>query len=179
MKEEKIIFLGFANNIEEFYSIFGKKSSQEILMVCEDVWLYKNIVTITEKEIKEHFGDYKNIAELREKAIKYFADNIQGKHVDIGKYKNIRISRNARDRYKKYSAYEKKLIVVIKLIEILKNAKYKDSSTRYKERKDRITMFHYFTNEVIIKNEKYKTYITIAEDENGNLFYDLDEYKNS
>jgi len=46
-----------------------------------------------------------------------------------------------------------------------------------KDREDNITIFHYFTNKVYIIKEKYNVYITIGEDENGNLFYDLDENK--
>ena len=38
-------------------------------------------------------------------------------------------------------------------------------------------MFHYFTNKLILKEELYEVYITIGEDENGNLFYDLDKNK--
>ncbi|MBQ3834162.1 MAG: hypothetical protein II816_01415 [Elusimicrobia bacterium] len=43
MNADKIIFLGLANNIEEFCSIFSKEeTNQEILMVCEEVKLYKD-----------------------------------------------------------------------------------------------------------------------------------------
>ena len=81
MNRENIIFLGIIDNIEDFYSIFGKEQrNQDIFdasFVCEDVSFYKNenIITITEEEIKEYFGDYKDISELREKAIKYFVIN--------------------------------------------------------------------------------------------------------
>lgn len=185
MKNRNIIFLGIIKNEKEFYSIFGEYANQEIPIVCEDVRLYKNIITITEKEIKEYFGDYKSIEELRKKAIKFFAENIQGKFVDVGEYKNIRISRNARDRYKKYSYDERKLLIIPKLLDLLKEAKYKNSSLKYKERKDCIFKFHYFTNEVMVYDKKdnnykeYKVYITIGEDENGKLFYDLNKNKTS
>lgn len=175
--EEKVIFLGIINSLDEYISINKSFPFKEIT-VSEEIEQYnEKIITITEEEIKEYFRTYKDIKELREKSIKYFADNIQGKIFDIGKYKNIRISRNARDRYKKYSADRRKLIIVLKLLEILKTAKYKRSSDKYKYREDNITIFHYFTNEIYIDKEKYSVYITIGEDENGNLFYDLDENK--
>ena len=97
MNADKIIFLGLANNIEEFCSIFSKEeTNQEILMVCEEVKLYKdeNVITITEEEVKQYFGDYKNIKELRDISIRYFAKNIQGRTIDIGEYKNIRTDKN-------------------------------------------------------------------------------------
>jgi len=174
MNKENIIFLGIINNSEEFYKIF-KFSQQEL---NEELAVYNDKqIIITEEEIKHYFGNYKSIEELREKAIKYFAKNIQGKNFDIGKFKNIRISAKSRKKYKSFSADKRKLIVVPKLLEILKTAKYKNSSEKYKDREDNITIFHYFTNKVYIIKEKYNVYITIGEDENGNLFYDLDENK--
>ena len=120
---------------------------------------------------------YKDIKELREKAINYFADNLQGKTFDIGTFKNIRINKRTKYKYKSFSADERKLLIVPKLLEILKTSKYKDSSPKYKERKDNMTQFHYFTNEVILKDIIYKVFITIGEDDKGNLFWDLDENK--
>ena len=63
------------------------------------------------------------------------------------------------------------------MLEILKTSIYKNSSEKYKDREDNITFFHYFTNKIILRKEIYEVYITIGEDENGNLFYDLDENK--
>ena len=149
-------------------------------MVCEEVKLYKdeNVITITEEEVKQYFGDYKNIKELRDISIRYFAKNIQGRTIDIGEYKNIRISRKSREKYESFSMDERKLLIVPKLREIIETSEYKVSSPKYKERKDHIARFYYFTNEVMIKKEIYKVYITIGEDENGKLFYDLDQDEN-
>ncbi len=178
MNENKIIFLGFANNIEEFYSIFGKgKENQNLLMIYEDVQLYKNIITITEEDINQYFGNYKNIEELRKASIEYFEKFLQDKIFDIGSFKKIRITKNSRKKYKTFSADKRKLLIVPKLLEILKTSNYKNSSVSYKERRDNIFKFHYFTNEVILKNEKYYVYITIGEDNRGNLFYDLNKNK--
>ena len=174
MNKENIIFLGIINNSEEFYKIFNF-SQQEF---NEETAIYNDKkIIITEEEIKQYFGNYKDIKELREIAIKYFADNIQGKTFDIGKFKNIRINKKAKYKYKTFSADERKLLIVPNLLEILKTSKYKKSSPKYKERKDKITIFHYFTNEITLKNEYYEVYITIGEDDKGNLFWDLDENK--
>ena len=180
MNKENIIFLGIINSAEEFYEITGKNffelKQQEF---NEDPAIYNDKqVIITEEEIKQYFGNYKDIKELREIAIKYFAKNIQGKTFDIGKFKNIRISRKSRDKYESFSMDERKLQIIPKLLEILKNSTYKDSSGKYKDRKDHITIFHYFTNRVILKGNIYNVYITIGEDENGKLFYDLDKNDN-
>ncbi|MBQ3834910.1 MAG: hypothetical protein II816_05280 [Elusimicrobia bacterium] len=177
MNKENIIFLGIIDNSREFYSIFKEEANQDIIMVCEDVKFYKNIITITEEEIKKYLGDYKNIEELRKRAIKYFADNIQGKPVDIGEYKNIRISRKSRDKYESFSADERKLLIIPKLLEILKTSEYKKSESPYKQRNDEIQKIHYFVNEIIVKDNKYSVYITIGEDQRGKLFYDLDKNK--
>ena len=175
--EEKVIFLGIINSLDEYYSI-NKSFPFEEITVSEEIEQYnEKIITITEEEIKEYFGTYKDIKELREKSIKYFADNIQGKTFDIGKYKNIRISAKSRKKYKSFSADERKLLIVPKLLKILKTSIYKNSSEKYKDREDNITFFHYFTNKIILRKKIYEVYITIGEDENGKLFYDLDENK--
>ena len=174
MNNEKIIFLGIINSIEEFYELTGKNPIEIELSEEQEIYNDKQII-ITEEEIKQYFGEYKDIKELREKAIKYFADNIQGKTFDIGKFKNIRISQTSKNKYKSFSADERKLLIVPRLLEILQTSKYKNTSMLYKTRKDNILKFHYFINEVIVKNIKYSLYITIGEDNRGHLFYDLDE----
>ena len=183
MNNEKIIFLGIINSIEEFYEVTGKsfiEFEQQKLELSEESEIYNDKqIIIAEEEIKEVFGEYKDIKELRNKVYKYYKENIQGKIIDIDKYKNIRISRQSAERYKYYGADERKLLIVIKLLEILKCSKYKSSEIPYKTRKDRIKIFHYFTNKVILRDEIYDIYITIAEDNNGNLFYDLDKNKES
>jgi len=177
MNNEKIIFLGIINSIEEFYELTGKNPVEIELSEEQEIYSNKQII-ITEEEIKQYFGEYKDIKELREKAIKYFADNIQGKTFDIGKFKNIRISRKSRDKYESFSMDERKLLIVPKLLETLESSIYKDSSPKYKNRNDHITIFHYFINKIILKGNCYNVYITIGEDENGKLFYDLDNNDN-
>lgn len=135
------------------------------------------IIEITKEEIKQYFGDYKNIKELRQKAINYYKENLQGKTFNIGNFKDIRISRKSAERYKSYGADERKLLIIPKLLTILKTSKYRNSSDLKKKRKDNIKKFHYFTNEILIKGEDYDVYITIGEDNKGNLFYDLDKNK--
>ncbi len=69
------------------------------------------------------------------------------------------------------------------LLNVLKTSIYKNSSPKYKERRDKMTQFHYFTNKVLIQNietkkfNEYKVYITVGEDKQGKLFWDLDENK--
>ena len=175
--EGKIIFLGIINSLDEYYSI-NKSFPFEETTVFEEIEQYnEKIITITEEEIKKYFGTYKDIKNLREISIKYFADNIQGKTFDIGKFKDIRITRKARNKYESFSADDRKLLIVIKLFEVLKTSRYKYSDIPYKTRKDKIIKFHYFTNEIILKKDNYSVYITIGEDIKGNLFYDLDENK--
>jgi len=174
MNKENIIFLGIINKIEEFYEIFRLKKQE----LNEELAIYNDKqIIITEEEIKQYFGNYKDIKELREKAINYFAKNIQGKIFDIGNFKSIRISQTSKNKYKSFSPYEEKLLIVPKLLEVLQTSKYKSTSMLYKSRKDNIFRFHYFTNEVTVKNIKYKVYITIGEDNRGHLFYDLDKNK--
>ena len=72
MNTDKIIFLGIINSIEEFYELTGKYSVDLEFSEEQEIYSDKQII-ITEEEIKQYFGEYKDIKELREKAIKYFA----------------------------------------------------------------------------------------------------------
>lgn len=75
MNTERIIFLGIINSIEEFYELTGKYPIELEFAEEQEIYSNKQII-IAEEEIKQFFGEYKDIKELREKAIKYFADNI-------------------------------------------------------------------------------------------------------
>ncbi len=135
-------------------------------------------IEINQNDI-EQIGNYNNIEELRKNAIDFYKNNLQNKSVDNGNYKNIRITKKSRQRYKTYSADERKLLIVPKLLKIIETAEYVRSQNIYKNRKDNIIKFHYFKNKVVLKNEPYEIFISIAEDRKGNLFYDLDENKSS
>jgi len=126
MNKENIIFLGIINSAEEFYEITGKnffELAQQEFNEEPAIYNDKQII-ITEEEIKQYFGNYKDIKKLREKAISYFIKNIQGQKFNIGRYKNIRINRRSIEKYKKFSADERKLLIIPKLLNILKMSKY-------------------------------------------------------
>lgn len=178
LNTKNIIFIGIINSIEEYYSINNSYPVIKEINVSEETEEYSTkVITIIEEEVKNFFGPYKDINELRNKSYEYYKEHIQGNNVDIGKFKNIRISRKSAERYKHYGSDERKLLIVPKLLNILKTSKYKNSEGLYKKRSDNIVKFHYFTNEILLKESSYKVYITIGEDNKGNLFYDLDENK--
>ena len=78
MNNERIIFLGIINSIEEFYELTGKNLAELELSEEQEIYSDKQII-ITEEEIKQIFGEYKDIKELREKIYNYYKKNIQGK----------------------------------------------------------------------------------------------------
>lgn len=129
---KNIIFIGMINSIKEYYDI--NQLYPYIFELKEDIVSYNDkTIIITKELIRQYFGKYKDINELREKAYQYYRKNIQGKPVDIGKYKNIRIARKSAERYKHYGADERKLLIVPKLREILETSKYKDSESYIKK----------------------------------------------
>jgi hypothetical protein len=60
MNNERIIFLGLINSIEEFYELTGKYPVDLELSEEQEVYNDKQII-ITEEEIKQYFGEYKDI----------------------------------------------------------------------------------------------------------------------
>lgn len=67
------VYLQVLEMIErEVEALEALKEKKKILMLEEKVKFYKNKKEISEKEIKEYFGDYKDIKEVKKKGINYY-----------------------------------------------------------------------------------------------------------
>ncbi len=155
------------------FSSNGSGTSQEKKEVKE-----KNktkLVQLTGDEL----GSYKDIKELRQKAIDFYKNNLQGskvKHPELGE---ILFSRQGRDEYEAFSANPDKLKMVVALRPIIETGHYLGAEPLHKVRKDGAIRFHCLENTVQIgAGKEQKVKVIVWEDDNGNKFYDLKIPKN-
>jgi len=151
----------------------------EIQSIMQAVSLYdyliieiENIfISLTGKEL----GDFENINDLRKAAINYYKTNIQGQtinHPDLGE---IQFTARGIEKTRHASADIRKLKIIPKLTELIKNAKLEGTLENYKLRKDGFIKFHYLMNKASINGNIFDHRIIICEDENGNKYYDLND----
>ena len=57
--------------------------------------------------------------------------------------------------------------------DIIKNGEYHGREDLYKERKDDVVAFHFFTGDVHLDGKRVEAGVTVAEDSRGNLLYNL------
>ena len=133
----------------------------------------KNIVKITGKE----FGGYTDSNDLRRKAYKYFQDNLQGQYVQHPTLGKIKFIRRGIDKLKSTSADIDKLKLVPKIKEIIETSQFLRSETPKKPHGD-IVKFHYLSNSVNLEGKNIDVFISIAEDNEGNFFYNINKNKN-
>lgn len=133
----------------------------------------KNIVKITGKE----FGGYTDSNDLRRKAYKYFQDNLQGQYVQHPTLGKIKFIRRGIDKLKSTSADIDKLKLVPKIKEIIETSQFLRSETPKKPHGN-IVKFHYLSNNVNLEGKNIDVFISIAEDNEGNFFYNINKDKN-
>ncbi|MDR0675814.1 MAG: DUF2213 domain-containing protein [Elusimicrobiota bacterium] len=127
----------------------------------------KKVIQITGKEL----GEYKDIKELREKAIEYYKDNLAGKKVKNETLGEINFSEKGFKKPISFSADEKKLLLFPYLQEIIINSKViKEEKEKYN--RDNIEKWFLLENKIKIKDKEQNVRINIRQDNNGKLYYD-------
>ena len=139
----------------------------------------KNFYTI--QITGQEFGKYSDLKELRQKALQWYGDNLQGTDaynpvlgkIRIGKgfyTSNVNFTRRGRQEMKGTAAKPLKMLVVPNLKEIIENSNFITEAASTKE-KHKNEYFYYL--HVAINTESGKQYVlvTIKEDEHKNLAY--------
>ena len=120
-------------------------------------------------------GDYKDIKELRQKAVDYYKNNLQGKTVKHPELGEVLFSRKGRNKYEAFSGNPGKLKMVVALSDIVSKGKYLGPENLHKKRNDGAIRFHRLQKNVKVGQEDQKSVqVIIWEDKNGNKFYDLE-----
>lgn len=111
--------------------------------------------------------------EIREKAVDYYKTNLQGKTVSNDELGDILFSRVGLNKLKTNSADINKLKVLPAIPDIIQHGKYQGSEDLEHERNDGIAKFHRINGDVSVGEQKENMSVLIAEDVNGNRFYNL------
>jgi len=137
--------------------------------------VYKNLFLLPFSLTGNELGEFNNIDDLRNAAIKHYKNNIQGtiiKHPELGK---ILFTGKGIDKTRNASADIRKLKSIPELSKLVKNGDFEGTLNNYKNRKDGITKFHYLRNTINIDGKPFEHRITIAKDSFGNKYYDLND----
>lgn len=129
-------------------------------------------VSITGKEL----GEYKDIKELRQKAVDYYKANLQGKTETHPKLGEVIFSGKGLRKFISSSADENKLKMVCAIRGIIKNGKYEGEEKPQHPRTDDIVKFHRISHLVHMGDTTYKVSVLIGEDSAGRKFYNLNPY---
>lgn len=122
-------------------------------------------------------GEIKDTNDLRRKAYKYFQENLQGNYASHPVLGKIKFIRKGIDKVKSTSADIDKLKLVPKIKDIIETATYLRSETPEKPHGN-IVKFHYLSNSVNLEGKNIDVFISIAEDNEGNFFYNINKDKN-
>jgi hypothetical protein len=128
-----------------------------------------DLIIVSENEL----GNYESIEELRERAVEYYKNNLQGIFVDNKDIGNIRFSKKGRDEFFYYSAEEDKIKLIPYIKKIIEKSRLKEYRELKHIRKDGIVGFYYLDIDVVQNNRKKNIETIIGKDKTGNLFYDL------
>lgn len=128
------------------------------------------LAVLSGKELGEFGNDLKA---LRKAAADWYKKNLQKTTAfreDIGE---IRFSLKGMREFKTYGADPDKMRMIVAVKEIIEGGEYIERDSVHKPRKDTIVAFHVIEADAILGGKSYRPQVLVAEDENGNLFYDL------
>lgn len=130
------------------------------------------VVKITGQEL----GDYKDIKELRQKAVEYYKTHLQGKYAQNPVLGNVFFSRKGKKEFGHFSANPNKLKMVVALKKILDTSRDIKTEDLHKKRNDGAVRFHRVAGKVQIgtETEIRAVKVLVWEDRDGNKFYDLE-----
>ena len=131
-------------------------------------------VVVTDKE----FGEYKDIKELRKKAVQYYADHLQGTSVENATLGKIDIDENGlvnftgagKREMKSTSAKANKLFLVKYLPKLIAEATNITSNAAVKERHAN-EVFYYLHTDAVMDGKRKPVEITLVKRNDGSIQY--------
>lgn len=118
-------------------------------------------------------GDYKDIKELRKKAVEYYKTHLQGKTVEHPKLGKVMFSRKGMKKFQHTSVSEDKLKLLPAVADIIRLGQYQGREDLSRDRDDGIIYFHRINADVNKDNKSFYVSVLVYEDEAGNKFYNI------
>lgn len=118
-------------------------------------------------------GSYRDVKELRQKAVDYYKEHLQGKPAyrdDIGE---IRFTRKGMEKSRSFSGNPDKLLMFPAIRDIIETGKLGREEAIDHSRNDDIVAFIPISSTVNFKGKPREVELLLGKDRNGNLYYDL------
>ena len=122
---------------------------------------------------------YKDINELRQKAIDYYKNNFQGKTIVHPELGEIKFSGKGIRKTINSSADDTKLKFLPKLAEIILLGEIGELEIPKKSRKDDITGFIFIKTPIVFNGNHKTVIVNIAQEKNSYSFYNINYKTNS
>lgn len=126
-------------------------------------------ISLTGKEL----GSYRDVKELRQKAVDYYKEHLQGKPAHRDDIGEIRFSRKGRGETFSFSVNPDKLLIIPALRDIIEKGKLGREEALNHPRKDGIVAFIPVTKTVNLKGRPQEVEVLLGKDRKGNLYYDM------
>ena len=191
-----ILFARYADRMaDNITKITGKEYTAEDY-VRERIMLVPNATQVDERGLEQRipvdtfytvevtgneFGEYKDLSDLRKKAVKWYKDNLQGtiaRNFALGEIildksvmdQGILFNSDGRNKMKNTSAKAEKLLLVKHLKNIIENANFITESESTSE-KHKGEYFYYLHAAVTVGEEKQYVIVTVRKTLEGRLCY--------
>lgn len=162
------------DSVDDIYDALYKNRKSEVTQDVDAEDLNFNQSPKPQIEIRgDELGEYKDLADLRSKAIGYYRNNLLNEVIDRPEVGKIHFSLKGQKEYKRYSGNPDKLKAVVAIKDIIQNGAYDGYELSHKPRKDGIVGFHKFSAKVEIGGKAHDADVLVGQDRNGNMFYDL------
>jgi len=128
------------------------------------------VAILTGKEVAEEITAENAVSVARD----YFKAHLQGTRVTRDGFGDVRISGKGWDKLKRGLTTDTLRVQLIPAIpDIITKGEYHGRQEPVRQRKDKIVAFHFFTASIDVDGKVVEAGISVAEDNRGNLFYNL------
>lgn len=118
-------------------------------------------------------GSYRDVKELRQKAVDYYKEHLQGKPAHRDDIGEIRFTRKGMEKSRSFSGNPDKLLMFPAIRDIIETGKLGREEAIDHSRNDDIVAFIPISSTVNFKGKPREVELLLGKDRNGNLYYDL------
>lgn len=118
-------------------------------------------------------GSYRDVKELRQKAVDYYKEHLQGKPAHRDDIGEIRFTRKGMEKSRSFSGNPDKLLMFPAIRDIIETGKLGREEAIDHSRNDDIVAFIPISSTVNFKGKLREVELLLGKDRNGNLYYDL------